>query len=78
MCLSSSLCDMWWCRLGTACVCRYRGATFIYVRAIQTSKIYLISEKKSNQWLSICYETEVIGNIVTTVILNVEVQLSNS
>ena len=40
-------------RLGVVFVCRHRGAVFICVKAIQTSKVYIINDKKSNQWSSI-------------------------
>ena len=45
------------CRLSATCgcvvlisifVCRDCGAVFIYMRTIQTSKVYSISDKKSN------------------------------
>ena len=71
MWLSSSWYDVLLCRLGTTFVCRLCGATFICVRAIQTRKIYQISDKKSNQWSSICNRTGVIGILVTIVISNV-------
>ena len=58
------------CCFGVAFVCRF-GALFICVMVIQTSKIYLISNNKSNQWSSICCRTEIIGILVTIVILNV-------
>ena len=35
--------------LGTVFIYRRDGTTFICVRAIQTSKIYLINDNKSNQ-----------------------------
>ena len=57
-------------RLGVACscrrpsvtfVCRRCGAAFICVRAIQMSKVYPISNKKSNQWSTICYKGSFVG-----------------
>ena len=69
MWLSSSLCG-----------CSYLGATFVYHRfdvaficsiTIKTSKIYSINDKKSNQWLSICCRTEIIGIQEVIIILNV-------
>ena len=51
------------CRLGATGGCvvsirrfgfRHHDAAFICVSAIQTSKVYLIKNKKSNQWSSIC------------------------
>ena len=50
---------------------RHRRTTFICIRMIHTSKIYLISDKKLNQWSSICYRTEIIGFLVIIVILKV-------
>ena len=35
------------------------------------SKVYSISDKKSNQWSLICCITEIIGILVTKVIPNV-------
>ena len=63
------------CRLDAACgamfVCHCRGATFVCVKVIQTYKIYPISDKKSNQWLSICCRIRIIGILVTIIISNV-------
>ena len=56
------------CLLGTMFVCHYRGVTFICVKVMQTSKVYPISDKKSNQWSSICGKTRVMGILVTIVI----------
>ena len=36
------------CCLGMTCVCRHHDMIFICFRTIQTSKIYLISDNKSN------------------------------
>ena len=47
------------------------GASFICVWTIQTSKIYMIIDNNSNQWLSIYRRTGVISILVTIVILNV-------
>ena len=58
-------------RLGAMFVCRHHGVVFICVKAIQTSKVYIISDKKSNQWSSIYYKTGIIGILVTIVISNV-------
>ena len=69
-----------YCRLGTVCSCRCRDmvcsyrscdTAFICVRVIQTSKIYRINDKKSNQWSLICYRTGIICIIIIIVILNV-------
>ena len=68
-CLGAA-CDCRRC-LSVAFDCRVHGATFICVKAIQTSKIYQISDKKSNQWLSICYKNGIISIIVTIIISNV-------
>ena len=44
------LCVVFVCHhLGTEFVCYCRGVTFICVKAIQTSKVYSIDDKKSNQ-----------------------------
>ena len=59
------------CRLHPVFVCRCHGATFICIRAIYKSKVYMISDMKSNQWSSICYKIGIIGILVTIVILNV-------
>ena len=45
-------------RLGAAFVCRRRGASFISMRGIQINKVYLISDKKTNQWSLIYYERD--------------------
>ena len=50
-------------------VFRRRGAMSICVWAIQTSKKYLIKNKKSNQWSSLY--ARVIGILVMIVISNV-------
>ena len=42
-------------RLVVVSSCRPRRVTFICMRTIKTSKVYLINDKKSNQWLSMCY-----------------------
>ena len=64
---------------GEACGCRRLGAAFIYsrhgvaficARTIQTSKVYLINDNKSNQWSSICRRTGIIGILVIIVISN--------
>ena len=52
-------------------VCRRYGATFIYVKAIQMIKIYLINDKKSNKWSSICYKIKEICIIITIIISNI-------
>ena len=44
--------------------CHYFGTTFVYRHygaTIQMSKTYLINDKKSNQYLSICYKIKIIG-----------------
>ena len=46
------------------------GVTFICVRTIQTSKVYSINDKKSNQCSLICCRNEIICIIVTIVISN--------
>ena len=43
----SEVCDR--LHLGTVFIYRRCGAAFIFVRAIQTSKIYSINNKKSNR-----------------------------
>ena len=58
------------CRLGVAFVYRCHDALFIHVRAVQMSKIYSITDKKSNQWSSIYCRTGIISIIVTIVITN--------
>ena len=50
--------------------CRH-GATFICVWVIQTSKVYLVKDKKSKQWSIIWYRFRVIGILVTIVTSNV-------
>ena len=62
---------------GAEFVCRCHSATFICMRVIQTNKIYLISNKKSNQWSSICYIIGIIGILVIIVISNVYVLLES-
>ena len=62
---------MWLFRLDTTFVFHRRGAMFIYVRTIQTSKIYMINKKKSNRWTSICCRIEVVCIIITIIISNV-------
>ena len=47
------------------------------MRVIQMSKVYLISDKKSNQWSAICYRIGIISILITIVISNVYAQLSN-
>ena len=42
---------------------------FVYMRVIQTNKVYMISDKKSNKWSSICCRIEVISILVTMVIV---------
>ena len=44
------------------------GAAFICVYAIQTSKVYMVRDKKSNQWSSVSCRIEVKGILVTIVI----------
>ena len=44
-----------------------RDATFICVWVIQTSKVYPVKDKKSNQWSIICYGFGVISILVTIV-----------
>ena len=66
------------CRcLGIVFVCCRHSVVFICLRMIWTSKIYLISDNKSNQWLSICCITGIIGILVIIVISNVYAELSN-
>ena len=66
-------------RFSAMFVCRCRDAAIVYVRAIRTSKVYLISNNKSNQWLLIliCCRYEIIGILVTIIISSVHIQLSN-
>ena len=65
------LCTAFVCRRhGVSSVCHSRGATFICMKAIQTSKIYSIRDKKSNQWSPICYIIGIIGILVIIVISN--------
>ena len=47
------------------------GTMFICVWTIQTGKIYLIRDKKSNQWSSIYLKTGVIYIMVTIIISSV-------
>ena len=48
----------------------HRGVMFIFMRVIQTNKVYPINDNKSNEWLSICQRTEIINIIVIIVIQN--------
>ena len=57
--------------LNVTFICRCCDVTFIYLRAIKTSKVYPISDKKSNQWSSICCIIEIIGILVIVIISNV-------
>ena len=61
-------CD--YCRFDMTFVFHRYGMTSICIRVIQTSKVYLISDNKSNQWLSIYCKIEVIRILVTIVISN--------
>ena len=64
-------------RLGTVFVYHHDGTRFICVMMIQTSKVYPINNKKSNQWSSlICCKTGIISILVTNIILNVFVGLN--
>ena len=66
LCLLSFLCGV--------CVnygCCRLCVMFICVRAIQTNKVYMINDKKSNQWSSICFRTGAISILVTMVISKV-------
>ena len=47
--LTSSWYDEWLCRLNTTFWFRRYGTTFIYVLKIHTSKIYPITDNKSNK-----------------------------
>ena len=68
LCFSRRLGASCGCRLlGATFVCLCQGATIICVRAIQTSTVYPINNKKSNQWSSICYKTRIICILVTIV-----------
>ena len=63
-------CD--YCRLGVTFIFHRRhGTMFICVKAIQTSKVYSINNKKVNQWSSKCCRSELIDIVVTIVISNV-------
>ena len=48
------------------------GAAFICVWTIQISKVYIIRDKKSNQWSSVYCRTGVKCIIVTIVISNID------
>ena len=56
---------------------RHRNVLFISTRAIQTTNIYLINDKKSNKWLSICRITEIIDVLVIKVTLNMMINYQN-
>ena len=62
---------MWLCCLGTSFICLRRSVTFICVRAIHTSKVYPIKDKKSNQWSLICCRTRIKG-ILATIYSNIK------
>ena len=57
-------------RLGVMCGCHCLGVAFISMRVIQMRKIYLINDRKSNQWSSICCRIGVICILITIIILN--------
>ena len=58
-------------RLSAVFVCNRCCASFIYVMAIQTSKVYSIKYKKSNQLSSIYCKIGMISILITIVILTV-------
>ena len=49
---------------------RHRSTVFICIWTIQTSKVYTIINKKSNQRWSVCYRTGVKDILVIIVIPN--------
>ena len=56
------------CRFSVTFVCCLRDTIFIYMMTIQTSKVYVINDDKSNKYSLIYCNTLIIGIIVLTVI----------
>ena len=52
-------------------VCHRCCAVFICVMVSQSSKVYLMNDNISNQWMSICYSIRIIGILFIIVISNV-------